>query len=385
MATNFLYIMKHFLLAAAMVVLFAACQKKTLPESTTGKPVFMFSGSVNNIPVTYTAGDSTLYMHTEFYRDNQDLVTLKGFFAPYNCTSCEPYLSFEFKDENPNIETKLYSDIYKFFERSYFNSVSFDSVEINSPTESFKFIPDNNPPGTSYLWDFGDGDTSTQLSPIHTFVTGGIKDVRLITSLNNLKDTISIPIDVTPFSECRNKFFTTTDSTNKVTVEAEGLFNSYVWNWGDGSSTDGQTSMHTYINPAIYEIVLQTSKSGCIATYKRRINLVQGNQTPLSNFYYSNFVGSEAKIIQRINNSTCIITLKIGGKTYKSYKNIPSDQSARKVITINNMAPYDNNIHGQKTLHLNGAIDLYLYNVDNNNDSIPVKSDKLSIAIAYPS
>ncbi|HQW46919.1 MAG TPA: PKD domain-containing protein [Chitinophagaceae bacterium] len=379
--------MKQFLLSLAIIVLFATCTKKTLPESTTGDPLFMFSGNVNNIPVTYTAGQNSLYMHTEFYKDDQDLVTLKGFFAPHNCTTCEPYLGFEFKDENQNIETKLYADINSFFERTYFNSVSFDSLMINSPTESFKFIPDNNPQGTTYLWQFGDGDTSTLLSPIHTYTTSGEKDVRLITTLNNVKDTITIPIDVTPFSTCRNKFYTTSDTNNTITANAEGLFNSYVWFFGDGTANgEGQSVTHTFNANNIFEVTLKTSHAGCIATYKRRINFTGNNQIPIANYYYSNFLNSETKLIPRINHSTCVITLKIDGKTYKSYKTNPTlDQSNQKVITINSIAPYENNLDGNKTLQLNAAIDLFLYNINNNNDSIPIKSNQLNIAIAYPS
>lgn len=378
--------MKQLFTAIAIIMLFVNCNKKSLPESTTGKPVFLFAGSINNQPVKYVAGDSTLYMFTEFYKDNQDLVTLKGFFSPYNCITCEPYLSFEFKDENPNLETKLYSDIYSFFERSYFTSISFDSVIVNSPTESFKFIADNNPPGTTYRWDFGDGDTSNQVSPVHTFLTGGVKNVQLIATLNNLKDTISIPIEVTPFSECRNKFSINIDSANSITVNAEGIFNSYVWFFGDGNTGSGQTAKHVYDTSGIYEVTLNTSAVGCLATFKRKVNLSGNNQVPVSNFYYSNYISSETKLIPRVNHSTCIITLIKDGKTYKSYKNNSNlDQSNKKIISTSNVMPYENNLQGHKTLKLDGQIDLFLYNVNNNNDSIPIKSDSLRIAIAYPS
>jgi PKD repeat protein len=383
--TKFLSIMKHFLFTAVILVLFAACKKKTLPESSTGAPVFMFSGNVNHIPVNYTAGDNTLYMHTEYYKDDQDLLTLKGFFSPYNCITCEPYLSFEFKDESPNIEAKLYSDIYKFFERSVFNSVSFDSVIVNSPTESFKFTPDNNPPGTTYFWDFGDGTSSNLNSPTHTFLSGGIKNVRLIASLNNLKDTIEIPIDVTSFSECRNKFYPTIDS-NSITVNAEGLFKSHVWYFGDGGLGQDIAATHVYSNSGLYEVTLKSSNDQCLSTFKRKVNIMQSQQGPISNFYYSTYTSSETKLMPRVNNSACIITLMLNGKTYKSFKNNAlQDQSVKKVITINSIAPYENNVQGEKTLQINGAIDLFLYNVNDNNDSIPIKSNQLSIAVAYPS
>ena len=113
---------------------------------------------------------------------------------------------------------------------------------------------------------------------------------------------------------------------------------------------------------------------------------MQGAQIPVSNFYYSTFTSSETKLLPRVNNSTCIITLKTDGKTYKSYKNTGLiDQSTKKVIKINSIAPYENNLQGEKTIQINAEIDLFLYNINNSNDSIPIKSNQLSIAVSYPS
>ena len=383
---KFLHIMKHSLFAMALIVLFAGCKKKTLPEPTAATPVFQFSGTIDNIPVTYTAGDNLLYMFTEYYKDEQNLMSLVGYFTQYNCGSCEPYLGFEFKDKNVNIANGLYSNIFQFFEHLYFNSYSEDSILFNVPIETFKFVPDNNPAGTTYLWHFGDGDSSTQISPVHTFLTGGVKDVRLITSLNNLKDTIIIPIEASTFSDCRTQFTTIIDNQNNaVTANAEGIFKSYLWDFGDGDTSQGVTVNHTYDSTGIYEILLSTSKDNCIAKYKRRINLTGNPQIPVSNFYYSNFTGSQATLLPRVNNSTAIITLKINGKTYKSFKTNPLlNQSAKKVITIDSVLVYDKNVQGQQTIKLSGNIDLFLYNVNNSNDSIPIKSNILTIAVAFP-
>lgn len=45
----------------------------------------------------------------------------------------------------------------------------------------------------TYEWDFGDGTTSTEVSPQHTYTDVGFYDIQLIaTSINNCKDTFSI-------------------------------------------------------------------------------------------------------------------------------------------------------------------------------------------------
>ncbi len=49
----------------------------------------------------------------------------------------------------------------------------------------------NSTNATGYLWMFGDGDTSTQVNPVHTYDTSGTFDVTLISYYCNLSDTSS--------------------------------------------------------------------------------------------------------------------------------------------------------------------------------------------------
>ncbi len=54
----------------------------------------------------------------------------------------------------------------------------------------------------SYLWDFNDGNTSTEANPTHTFVTNGTYEVELtITDAGGMTDSTSITINVIPIGE----------------------------------------------------------------------------------------------------------------------------------------------------------------------------------------
>jgi hypothetical protein len=50
----------------------------------------------------------------------------------------------------------------------------------------------------SYAWDFGDGSTSTDLSPVHNYASPGTFDVTLIVSRCELSDTITKQITIIP-------------------------------------------------------------------------------------------------------------------------------------------------------------------------------------------
>ncbi len=63
------------------------------------------------------------------------------------------------------------------------NQASFTNTSLNSD---------------SYAWDFGDGSTSTDLSPVHDYASPGTYDVTLIVSSCELSDTITKQITIIP-------------------------------------------------------------------------------------------------------------------------------------------------------------------------------------------
>lgn len=51
--------------------------------------------------------------------------------------------------------------------------------------------------GVTYLWNFGDGDTSTGTNPVHTYANGGLEVVTLITTNSCGSDTFKLEVNVT--------------------------------------------------------------------------------------------------------------------------------------------------------------------------------------------
>lgn len=84
------------------------------------------------------------------------------------------------------------------------------TVTVNSPVADFAFTPteaslfnafirfENNSSGAvSYLWDFGDGETSTEESPVHTYSSSGDYEVTLtITSSGGCVETIMYVVTI---------------------------------------------------------------------------------------------------------------------------------------------------------------------------------------------
>jgi len=131
---------------------------------------------------------------------------------------------------------------------------------------------------TQYAWDFGDGGTSTQPSPTHTFINPGttniVRDVRLIASTPfGCADTVIVPITVAPgvvagFSHNAVPGCAPMDVTF---VNASTGASSYLWDFGDGSTSTAVNPAHTYTNTSfflsIHTVSLTAySPAGCQAT-----------------------------------------------------------------------------------------------------------------------
>jgi PKD repeat protein len=59
---------------------------------------------------------------------------------------------------------------------------------------------------TNYLWDFGDGTTSTDTQPQHAYSVAGTYLIKLIASNNNSSNTASQSITIQPLTDFRDGF-----------------------------------------------------------------------------------------------------------------------------------------------------------------------------------
>ena len=90
------------------------------------------------------------------------------------------FISCDEEDETPGVEP-----------------VAAFSITANELTVTFS---NTSTVATSYSWDFGDGSTSNETSPVHTYAEGGTYDVKLTATNGDLSDesSQSVTVDLNP-------------------------------------------------------------------------------------------------------------------------------------------------------------------------------------------
>lgn len=138
--------------------------------------------------------------------------------------------------------------------------------------------------GTSYLWDFGDGNTSTQLSPSHTYAAFGTYTVCLISTNTCGSDTICIPVTVNCPAPTAAYSYTALGVTASFTDGSTGSPSSWLWDFGDGGTSTQQNPSHTYSSPGTYTVCLITTNICGSDTSCQSITICN---LPSANFNYT--------------------------------------------------------------------------------------------------
>src|SRR5581483_187843 len=127
---------------------------------------------------------------------------------------------------------------------------------ISQPSNSIQFFA--NATGVSYLWDFGDGGTTSAINPTHHFPSGGQYQVCLAIKKDTTHNTtVCNNIIVDDTKKCSIEFNAQTNG-NVATFTATTGHQQYHWNFGDFSgiqTTSSPTITHTY-GGGIYRVAV---------------------------------------------------------------------------------------------------------------------------------
>ncbi|RNI31521.1 gliding motility-associated C-terminal domain-containing protein [Rufibacter latericius] len=136
----------------------------------------------------------------------------------------------------------------------------------------------------AWKWYFGDGSTSSEQNPSHSFAKPGQYTVSLVTTKSNgndcdSQDSTSIEVEVFPTPEASLSYEVacTNDSTrfrDESKITTGDTITGWRWDFGDGTFSDKQHPAHRFKNPGTYNVKLTvTSKNLCVADTTRQVIL----------------------------------------------------------------------------------------------------------------
>ena len=168
-----------------------------------------------------------------------------------------------------------------------------------------------NPPGqtiTGYLWNFGDGTTSTLENPTHTYASPDIYNVTLTcqTGMNNCEQSVShdVTLNTVPipaFTTDEVCFGSPTIFINNSTTNPPGeTITSYLWDFGDGATSTLEEPSHTYAIPGDYSVTLTcyTGVQSCpeMISHNAKVNekpdVYAGEDIAIANGWTASLLGS---------------------------------------------------------------------------------------------
>lgn len=160
----------------------------------------------------------------------------------------------------------------------------FDQHDANN---TFTFVDLSIGAIETWAWDFGDGTTSNEPNPTHSYDEPGVYTVTLTVSTGDCESTISLilftDVNIWYDSECTalfipfvnpgtlEVFFLNLSSPDAVTFE---------WDFGDGTTSSQPITLHEFSESGVYTITLTiTTEDGCTNTYSVTLDLDNNNLT----------------------------------------------------------------------------------------------------------
>lgn len=189
---------------------------------------------------------------------------------------------------------------------------------LNSPVAGFAFGPDAGCQGLAvdfenasqwadtYSWDFGNGNSSTQLSPAQTFDEAGSYAVRLVAlSFNGCPaDTLVETVTVYPAPVAGFVF----EQPEACGVPRSVLFENTStgnidnrWSFGEGSTSAGTSPLFTYTSPGAFSVgLIVENEFGCLDTLVQEVDILGRPEAALA---FSNTQGCEPLYVEIDNLS----------------------------------------------------------------------------------
>lgn len=168
-------------------------------------------------------------------------------------------------------------------EMIYVPEANFSYDNTNDPTYDFTDLSINDP--DTWLWTFGDGNTSTLQNPSHTYTAPGPKLVCLTASNAAGSDQACQIITIMNSAPVASFSYSTLNDP-EIAFTDLSFYNptSWYWEFGDGDTALTQNPVHNFPDTGDYEVCLVASNTFGSDTFCQTIHIY--NRRPEAYFAY---------------------------------------------------------------------------------------------------
>lgn len=149
----------------------------------------------------------------------------------------------------------------------------------------------NSQNATAYLWSFGDGTTSNQVSPKKSYQSSGVFLVSLVSTGSGGSTISNMEIKVTSASG-----FTVADEDNLMATIPVQFTNtslgatSYTWSFGDAESSTSTEENPTFVyqSDGTFTVTLTTDGAGGSNTFTKEVTIAMQPEAPAEIYFMDN-------------------------------------------------------------------------------------------------
>jgi PKD repeat protein len=244
---------------------------------TVQRPVTVFPAPVAKftaLPKKQAYPDATITLNNHTNPGYWDFHWEFGDGNTFETTDFDPFTHTYIWDPN-DMSTKTYV-VALFASNEYCSDMITQEVTITSPIPEADVVSEvagcepftvqfsnNSLYAHTYQWDFGDGGYSSHPEPLHTFMDHGIYNVQLIAIGDGGRDTTWHNIEVIQNPTASFELISTHIHIPEEPLEVinhSELADFYMWEFGDGNTSNAFEPVHYYTQAGMYDITLTVTR-----------------------------------------------------------------------------------------------------------------------------
>lgn len=363
-------------LVVVIFLLVSSCTKKKYPESKVLNEVeFFLKANINNRDYFYKAGLENYQIYPGYTQATSGLYSFTGEFKLNDCAGlCAGSIKLQINDVRYTNQGAHVDISAALSPRKY---------SYQAPDYEVKFKSSYNKQALRYEWDFGDGEKSSEINPVHVYKNKGVYNTRLIITGSNLcSSTIRGQVNV-GFTDKITYVNIIRSSINGKSIAFLPRITggkapyTYLWNFGDGITSNISEPIHAYNYEGSYPVVLRVVDANKDTTYAYYNAVTQSDLSSCAANYELEYANKVSSASDDDFSQVLVTWVNESGALFESKKATQTTASNFEILSVED---YENDENGNRLKKIKVKFSCFL---QGSSDPVFVNDAEAVIAVAY--